>query len=67
MLRMRTGLHLLSQKIVMSRNHLSHIFLRYGNCYNNWGASSVCYRVGRGGFSHARPRPYMGPGGVFLG
>jgi len=29
--------------------------------------SSVRYGAGRGGFSLARPRPYTGPGGVFLG
>jgi len=28
---------------------------------------SVRYGAGRGGFSLARPRPYTGPGGVFLG
>jgi len=29
--------------------------------------ASVRYGAGRGGFSLARPRPYTGPGGVFLG
>jgi len=28
---------------------------------------SVRYGAGRDGFSLARPRPYTGPGGVFLG